>query len=127
MAAAKGYDMTDGKFWGYVLGGAAIGGESGYAGANIAGAGGFMSQTMGMVYGSTAGSLGMTMLSGMATKPTINFGVASFGMGNMELNYLGKKGNSLLQNFGYLSGALANVQDIMAGVNGISIEVKARK
>jgi hypothetical protein len=98
-----------------MLGGAAIGGFSGYLGATIAAGGGFMANTMGIMYSSTVSSIGMSALSGGMLSPSISFGVASYDFGSGEWGYLGKKGNSALQNIGYGLGALANVSDILTG------------
>ena len=66
------------------------------------------------------------MLSGGSYTPPISFGFASFDPMTGEWGYLGKKGNSPWQNIGYAFGALANVQDVVAGVNGTNIDVKCR-
>lgn len=70
--------------------------------------------------------MGMTMLSGGMTTPSISFGAASFDFGTGEFSYLGKKGNSFLANLGYTFGALANISDIVAWTKGTDVDVKAR-
>ncbi|MCL2074767.1 MAG: RHS repeat-associated core domain-containing protein, partial [Marinilabiliaceae bacterium] len=64
IADAKGYDMGNWQTYGYMFGSAVIGGVSGYAGATIAAGGGFMANTMGIMYGSMFNSIGMSALSG---------------------------------------------------------------
>jgi hypothetical protein len=69
----------------------------------------------------------MSVLSGGMMTPNISIGVASLDFGTGEFNYLGKKGNSFLTNLGYAFGAMANLQDIVAGINGISATYQAEK
>jgi len=111
IADAKGYDMGDWQTYGYMLGGAAIGGISGYAGETIAAGGGFMAKTAGIMYSSTFYSLGMSNLSGGMIQPSVSFGVASYNFGTNEWGYLCKPGNKWYENVGYGLGALANGAD----------------
>ena len=113
IADAKGYDFRNWQTWGYMLGGAVIGGASGYLGATIAAGGGFMANTMSIVTSSYTNSMGMTMLSGGMMSPSVSLGVASFDFGTGEWGYLGKKGNKWYQNLGYGLGTMANVSDII--------------
>lgn len=110
---ASGLEMA-----GYVLGGAAIGGFSGYLGVTIAAGGGFMANTSAIMMSSYTNSMGMSALSGGQMAPSISFGVASFNFGTGEWGYLGKKGNSVLENIGYGFGALANLQDVVSALRG---------
>lgn len=103
---------------GYILGGAAIGGFSGYLGGTIAAGGGFMANTSAIMAGSYVNSFGMTALSNGQMAPSIGFGVASFNFGTGELGYLGKKGNSFMENFGYGLGAFVNLTDIWGAAYG---------
>lgn len=102
---------------GYVLGGTVIGGFSGYLGGTIAAGGGFMANTSAIMAGSYTNSMGMAMLSGGDMAPSISFGVASFNFGTGEFGYLGKEGNSFMENLGYGLGALANLNDINNLIN----------
>jgi len=115
IADAKGYDMGNWQTYGYMLGGAVIGGFSGYLGGTIAAGGGVMANTGAIMMGSYMNSIGMTMLSGGDMAPSISFGVASYNFSTGDWGYLGKKGNSALENIGYGLGALANVSDILTG------------
>lgn len=119
---ADGWNMV-----GYILGGAAIGGLSGYAGASVAAGGGFMANTAGIMFGSVYNSVGMSTLSGGVISPSVSFGVASFDFGTGEFGYLGKKGNSFLANLGYTFGAMANISDLIAGVNGTNVKLISEK
>lgn len=65
-------------------------------------------------------------MSGGMIQPSVSFGVASYNFGTNEWGYLGKHGNKWYEDLGYGFGALANLQDIVAGVHGTSIDVKAR-
>ena len=69
----------------------------------------------------------MTMLSGGTYTPSISLGFASYNFSLGEWSYLGKKGNTKLQNIGYCLGALANVQDLVTGFNGSSYQYQYEK
>ena len=127
IAVSKGYGFDDWQTYGYMLGGAAIGFAAGYTGAYLVAGGGFMANTAGVYASSLVNCTGMTMLSGGSYSPPISFGAVSYDPMTGEWGYLGKEGNSPLQNLGYGFGALANLQDIVAGVNGTNIQVKSRK
>ena len=111
------WDYSSGKTWGYMAGGAVVGGASGYVGGAIAAEGGFMANTMGLMAASHVNSVGMGILSGGQTDYTLSFGVASYNFTQGEWGYLGKPGNTGLQNFGYFLGAMANLNDINNLIN----------
>jgi RHS repeat-associated protein len=123
IADAKGYDFGNWQTYAYMLGGAAIGGASGYLGATVALGGGFMANTMGIMYGSFFNSMGMTALSGGMLSPSVSFGAASYDLGTGEWGYLGKKGNKWYQDVGYGLGALANVSDILNGFQPQNVDL----
>lgn len=54
----------------------------------------------------------------------MSFGVASYNFTSGEWGYLGKKGNSELENIGYGLGALANLSDILAGFTPGDVELR---
>ena len=124
IADAKGYDMGNWQTYGYMVGGAVIGGVSGYAGAYIAAGGGFMANTMGIMYSSSVYSMGMSAMIGGMTQPSVSFGVASYDFGTGEWGYLGKEGNSALANIGYGFGALANLSDMVSLLRGGGQNIK---
>ena len=97
---------------GYILGGAVVGGVSGGAGAAISGAGFAGASTLGIAAGSTINSAGMYALSGGKTDFSTSFGAFSVNWSQGEVGYLGKSGNSGLENFGYALGAFANLNDL---------------
>ncbi len=109
------WDYSSGKTWGYMLGGAVVGGFSGYIGASIAATGGFMSSTMSIMYSSAFNSMGMSIVTDGQTPVSISFGVASFNFSTGGWSYLGKSGNSAIENIGYGLGALANISDVLRG------------
>jgi len=119
------WDLNSGRTWGYMLAGAAIGGFSGGIGGFISSSGVAFANTSGIVFSSFANSIGMAALTGGDVG--FSFGAGSYNFGTGELGYLGKKGNSALENVGFGLGAMANIQDIFAGTNGGSIDVKSRK
>ena len=112
VAEAKGYDFNNWQTYGYMLGGAVIGGGSAYLGMGIAAGGGFMANTMSMAVSSYTNSMGMTALSGGMMQPSISLGAASYNMGTREWGYLGKKGNKWYENLGYGLGAMGNLADL---------------
>jgi RHS repeat-associated protein len=133
LGAYSGYQIgkmngaTGWKMAGYIAGGAAIGAISGGLSNSISAGGGFLANTNAIVVGSMANSFGMDALSGGKTPFVISFGAASYNATEGEWGYLGKEGNSKMENFGYAMGAMANVQDLVAGFNGVKVDVTARK
>ena len=115
IADAKGYDMGDWQTYGYMVGGAVIGGFSGVLGAEIATAGGFMANTSAMVFSSYSYSIGMAAMSGGMIQPSVNFGFGSYNFGTGEFNYLLDGNNKWYEDLGYGLGAIANFSDIMKG------------
>ena len=111
------WDWKSEKTWGYMFGGAAIGGASGALGGTIAAEGGFMANTGSIMASSFTNSFGMSVMTGGEMLPSISFGVASFDFGS-GFNYLGKKGNKWLQNLGYALGVYANMTDMWAVIKG---------
>lgn len=118
-AGAKGWGMA-----GYIVGGAAIGALSGGVGAAIGSSGGILASTSAIVFSSAISSVGFSALSGGAVDPVISFGAGSYNFKTGELGYLGKKGNSVMQNVGYGLGALANVSDFLAGFSPGNVELR---
>ncbi len=121
------WDWNSGRTWGFMLGGAVIGAGAGYIGGTVAASGMPFANTAGILSSSFFNSVGMNMLTGGQMPVSAGFGFGSYGFQSGEFNYLGKKGNSFLTNFGYTFGALANLQDMVAGVNGITAEYRAEK
>jgi len=119
---ATGWDM-----FGYILGGAFVGGVSAGTGAAISNSGIAFSQTLALGASSAINSAGMQLLSGGQTDFTISLGIASYNFSKGEWGYLGKKGNSFLDNVGYSLGALTNIQDVLAGFHPGSAYLETEK
>ena len=109
------WNYSSAKTWGYMLCGGIVGGISGYAGAAISQAGFAGSNTLGILASSGINSLGTHAYTLGATPIVLNAGILSYDFTNREFGYLGKKGNSALDNWGYALGALANVSDVLIG------------
>ena len=101
-----------------MIGGALIGGISGYVGGVIAGSGIPMANTVSIAYSSFFNSVGIAVLSNGKTPITMSFGVASYDFTSGEWGYLGKQGNSIIENISYAFGALANIPDVVSLFNG---------
>ncbi|MBR3567002.1 MAG: hypothetical protein IKO46_10885 [Salinivirgaceae bacterium] len=72
---------------------------------------------MGIMVASHINSTGMVCLSGGQTDYTLSFGAGSYNFSKGEWGDLGKSGNSKLQDFGYVMGAMANINDINNLIN----------
>jgi RHS repeat-associated protein len=106
------WNWSDSNTWRGVVGGAVIGALSGGVSTAISTSGWFLSSTLGMVAGSSISSLGMNILTGGKSDIEVNFGVASYNITRNEFGYLGKSGNSTIENIGYGLGLLGNLADI---------------
>lgn len=111
------WNWSSGKTWGFMLGGAVIGGVAGGAGAAIATSGIPMANTIGLAAASVINSGGLALLTGGDTDVMISLGILSFNFSNGSFGYLAKKGNNLLTNVGYAFGGLANLADINLLIN----------
>jgi hypothetical protein len=109
------WDYRSGQTWRYMLGGAVVGGVSGYAGWAIAGSGIPMANTAAIASSSLINSIGTHIYTDGQTPVSMSFGIASYDFTNGTLGYLGKRGNKWYENLGYGLGALANVADILSG------------
>jgi hypothetical protein len=69
-------------------------------------------------------SVGTWAYTGGQTPVSISLGVASYDFTNNSFGYLGKKGNSVLENIGYTFGALANLTDAFSLFRGGGQNVK---
>jgi RHS repeat-associated protein len=112
------WDYSSGKTWSYMLGGAVVGGMSGYVGWAIAGSGIPMANTAAIAGSSLINSAGTNIYTGGQTPVTMSFGIGSYDFTNNEWGFLGKKGNSALQNIGYGLGTLANLTDVVSLFGG---------
>jgi hypothetical protein len=117
------WNYSSGKTWGYMLGGAVVGGVSGGLGAYVATSGMPMANTMGIMTSSFVNSLGTWAYMGGRTPITVSFGLGSYNFMNGAFGHLGKKGNKWYENLGYGLGALANVSDILTGLRPQGIDL----
>ena len=118
------WDYSSVKTWGYMLGGATVGGVSGYAGWAIASSGLPMANTVAITGSSLINSVGTWVYTGGQTPISMSLGVASFDFTNGTVGYLGKKGNTVLENIGYSFGALANLTDAVSFYRGSCQNIK---
>jgi len=117
------WNYSSGKTWSYMAAGAVVGGLSGGTGSAIAGSGIPMANTAAIASASLINSLGTHIYTGGQSPVSISFGVASYDFTNGTLGYLGKKGNSFIENLGYGFGALANLADINQIINSTHSEL----
>ncbi|MFO0451263.1 MAG: RHS repeat-associated core domain-containing protein, partial [Pseudomonadota bacterium] len=110
---AKGLSMV-----GYIAGGALIGGVSGFAGGQIAGAGGAFANTLSATFSSSLNSIGMSALSGGATPISTNFGAFSLDWESGEIGFIGRDDNNVLDNVGFALGMFSLASDITAFAQG---------
>jgi RHS repeat-associated protein len=118
------WDYSSGKTWGYMAAGAAVGAASGGLSNTIATSGGAFAQTQAIIAGSMMNSMGTALYTGGQTDVTVGFGAGSFNINTGELGYLGKKGNSAMENIGYGLGAMANAADLLAGLKPNRTELR---
>ncbi|MGJ7030924.1 FG-GAP-like repeat-containing protein [Niabella hirudinis] len=121
------WDYQNGKTWGYMIGGALVGGISGGVGGYIATSGIPYANTLSIMASSLVNSVGTNIYTGGQTDITMAFGIASFNFTSGEFDFLGKKGNSLLENIGFALGALANIQDVLAGFRPGEVNLETEK
>ena len=118
------WDYSSGKTWRYMGWGAIVGAASGYIGAEIATSGCAFANTTSIAMSSLINSVGTAAYTNGKTNIGISFGAFSIDLTNSEIGFLGKKGNSKLENCLYGLGALANVSDVLAGVNPGEVELR---
>lgn len=111
------WDYQSGKTWGYMIGGGIVGAGSAYLGVTIAASGGIMANTGSIFATSYAFSYGMSVVTMGKTDFTVSIGAVSLNMSTGSVGYLGKKGNSFIENLGYAYGTIANIEDVLSGLN----------
>jgi hypothetical protein len=113
------WDYNSGQTWGYMLGGAVVGGLSGYVGGAIAAAEIPMANTLGIMGASVTNSLGTYAYTGGQTDISVSFGVGSYNFSNNTWGGIWTwNENSTLENIGYSFGALANLSDAVSLFSG---------
>lgn len=103
---------------GYMAGGAVVGALSGFWGGAVLSSGVPMANMLSIATSSLTNSLGTYMYTNGQTPITISLGGISYDFTNGEFGYLGKKGNSVLENVGYFFGAMSNLSDIVSVIRG---------
>ncbi len=73
--------------------------------------------TSAIMFNSMVYSSARSIASGMQSDYVVGFGAGSYNLSKNQLGYLGKKGNSAAENWGYALGALANLRDINQLIN----------
>lgn len=88
-----------------------------------------MANTLSIAAGSVTNSVGTYLYTNGQTSISISLGGISYDFTNGQLCYLGKKGNSLLENVEYFFGAMSNISDIVSAFRGggKSIKVNSAK
>jgi RHS repeat-associated protein len=120
MGGVQGYQIGEANgatgwgMFGYIFGGAAIGGISGAVGGAVTASGAPFSNTLAIFSASTFNSGFMKALSGGKTDINSSFGLFSYNWDRDDVGYLGKEGNSSWENIGYGFGAMANLQDAVS-------------
>ena len=117
------WNFNSAQTWGYMICGGIVGGVSGYAGAYIAASGIPAANTLGIMAGSAINSIGTNIYTGGKTPISVSAGIVSYDFTNGEFGYLGKKGNSKLENWMYGLGALANLSDILMGTHPQNVDL----
>lgn len=84
-----------------MLGGAVVGGVSGGLAYGVATSGIPFANTAAIMTGSFTNSVGMNIVTGEQTPVSISFWRSILQFHFRRLGYLGKKGNSALENIGY--------------------------
>lgn len=109
--------------WCYMACGLYVGAMSGAVGGYIASSGIPMANTASMVASSLVNSVGTWGYTGGATDISINYGFGSYNFTQNSWGWLGKEGNSKLENVGYALGAIGNISDLLIGFEGESVQL----
>lgn len=117
IADAKGYGLTDWQTYAYAAGG--------YAFSSMAMKGGVMAgnliggTTVSLATSSTLGSAGTYVLTGGKSDISTSFGAFSVNWSKGEIGYFGKDGNSVMDDLGYMVGAVGNIGDAYKGARAL--------
>jgi len=112
------WDYSSGKTLGYMLGGAVVGGFSGWLGGSIATSEIPFANTLGIASSSYVNSIGTNMYTRGQTDISLSLGVASYNFSTGDFGYLGKNGNKWYENLAYSMGGLANLTDVVSALGG---------
>lgn len=106
------WNYKNNQTWEYMICGGIVGGLSAGVGSAIAGSGVVGANTLAIAGSSLVNSLGTSAYTGNENV-SVSLGVVSYNFTNNDWGYLGKKGNSTMENIGYGLGALANLGDFV--------------
>jgi hypothetical protein len=118
------WDFSSGKTWWNMLAGGAVGGVSAYAGATVAASGIPFANTISIAGASLTNSVGTWMYSFGETDLSISLGAVSYNFSTGDFGYIGKEGNSALENLGYGLGMVANINDVIIGLKPNSVTLR---
>lgn len=121
------WDYQSARTWGYMLGGGVLGGFSGYLGATVASSGMPFANTAAFVSASFFNSVSMNMLTDGRTAVVASFGIGSYNFTTGNFGFIGKSSNSFLEDLSYTFGGLGNLSDIIAGLNGVNVDLISEK
>lgn len=117
------WDYSSGQTWGYMLGGSIAGAVSGFCGSMVTASEIPFANTLGIVASSFTNSVLTHVYTGGDAPVSVSFGFGSYNFSNNSFGFLGKKGNSVLDNVGYALGALANLSDVLAGLHPEKVDL----
>lgn len=125
IAQNHGYNLSNIETWGYMAAGAGIGALSGGIGGSIVGGGGVMANTLGIAVSSFYYSGWMSGLSGGAISPMVSYGFGSQNLATGKSSTLFDGDNEWFEDAAYTFGAMANLQDAVAGFWGTNVTVNS--
>lgn len=105
------------------LAGIAVGAATGGLSTKIAALQITASQTLSLAVTSTVSSFAIGKLTSGSTDVNTSFGVGSINWSKGKVDFLGKPGNTVLQNISFFSGLLVNLSDARALNNGVNAEL----
>jgi len=81
-------------------------------------------QTASIAGSSLTSSFGTWLYTGGETDLSISLGAVSYNFSTGDFGYIGKEGNSDLENFGYGLGMVANINDVIIGLKPNSVTLR---
>ncbi len=117
------WNFSSGKTWGYMLGGSVAGFLSGLAGGAIAAAQIPMANTASIMMSSSINSFLTAFYTCGQTPISINFGIASYNFTDNDWECLFSPNNKWSDYVGYGLGAMANLSDILIGMNPQKVDL----
>ncbi|MCM1504670.1 MAG: RHS repeat-associated core domain-containing protein [Muribaculum sp.] len=112
------WDYASVKTWSGIIGGALVGGVSGYVGNIVASSEIPFANTLSICCSSLINSMGNNIYTGGQTPLSISFGIFSINLEAGNVGFLGKGGNSIFETLSYVFGGFANLADVFSAVKG---------